>query len=67
MFEIQMTHLLRKFNGRILCSVNKAKCACTTYKLANSLLAFNHLITVGLGANLFTLLQFKTHETSLIF
>jgi len=38
-------------------AVSKAKCAHVTYKLANSLPLFSHMITVAsLGANLFTLL-----------
>jgi len=46
--------------------VSLAKVKRLTYKLDNSLAPFNHVSTVAkLSTNLFTLLQFKTHKTSI--
>ena len=50
----------------ILGEVNKVKYTHATYTLTNSLVLFNHVITVArLGMNVFIMLQFKTHKTSI--
>jgi len=46
--------------------VNKVMFTCTTYKVADSIVLFNHVITVArLIINVFGLLQFTTHETNI--